>query len=215
MEVLKKLQKISKRTPKRSKTQTASESGHAHYNFGSFRLDQVERMLLRNGVKVPLTLTPKVFDILLTLVQNAGRLVTKEDLLQRVWPDTFVEEANLSVNVATIRKALAEGDGESEYIETLPKRGYRFVAKVIIERDQGTASMRKVNVSSHKQHRDKVHSVAILPFYNESSDPNAEYLSVLSTACRTSRICELSAGPRYFVIRGKNLMAGLLGKNCV
>src|SRR5262245_59884995 len=110
MEVLKKPQKISKRTPKRSKTQTSgSDSGD--YRFGPFRLDQAERLLFRSGVKVPLT--PKVFDTLLILIQNAGRVVTKEYLLQQVWPDTFVEEANLSVNIATLRKALG-GAGESD-----------------------------------------------------------------------------------------------------
>lgn len=175
MEVLKKPQKISKRIPKHAKTQTKSESRNTYYRFGSFCLDQEERILLRSGLRVPLT--PKVFDTLLILIQNTGRLVTKEDLLQRVWPDTFVEEANLSVNIATLRKALAEGAGESDYIETHPKRGYRFVANVISEREQSTASIRQVKINSLRHHRDKVHSLAIMPFYNESSDPNAEYLS--------------------------------------
>src|SRR5262249_26135010 len=126
-------------------------------------------------VKVPLT--PKVFETLLLLVQNAGRLVTKEYLLQNVWPEAFVEEANLSVNVARLRKALGKGAGESEYIETLPTLGYRFIANVSSERWQRTGSMRRVDRELHKQNRDKVHSLAIMPFYNESSDPNAEYLS--------------------------------------
>ena len=173
MEVLKKPQKISKRIPKHAKTK--SESDNTCYRFGSFCLDQTERTLLRSGVKVPLT--PKVFDTLLILVQNAGRLVTKGDLLHSVWPDTFVEEANLSVNVATLRKALGDDTSESEYIETLPKLGYRFVANVISELEQSSASIRRVKIDPLTYHRDKVHSLAVMPFYNESSDPNAEYLS--------------------------------------
>ena len=174
MDVLKKPQNISKRTPKRPKAQTLG-SNSVYYRFGPFRLDEVERSLLRSEVKVPLT--PKVFDTLLLLVKNAGRLVTKEYLLQNVWPDTFVEEANLSVNVAALRKALGEGSGESEYIETLPRRGYRFAANVTTERSQRTRSTRNANADLHKRIRDKVHALAILPFYNESSDTNADYLS--------------------------------------
>ena len=83
-------------------------SSSSYYRFGPYQLDEAERLLLRNGVKV--SITPKVFDTLLILVQNAGKVVTKEHLLQKVWPDTFVEEANLSVNVATLRKALGESE---------------------------------------------------------------------------------------------------------
>ena len=173
MEVLKKRQKISKRNPKGSKAQTP-KSDSVCYRFGLFQLDEAERLLSRGGVKVPLT--PKVFDTLLILVQRAGKLVTKEYLLQKVWPDTFVEEANLSVNIATLRKALGVA-GESEYIETLPKRGYRFAVKVISERWQRPATTRKADGDLRKQNHDGVHSLAIMPFSNKSSDPNAEYLS--------------------------------------
>jgi TolB-like protein/Flp pilus assembly protein TadD len=215
MEVLKKPQKISKRTARDFKDQMPSESGSAYYRFGSFHLDQAGRMLFRGKVKVPLT--PKVFDILLILVQNAGRLVTKEDLLQSVWPDIFVEEANLSVNVATLRKALAEGTGESEYIETVPKRGYRFVAKVVNEYRQKTASIRKVNIDPLKQHRDKVHSLAILPFYNESPDPNAEYLSDGLTESIINSLAHLQdlriiGRNSVFRYKGKEFDARMIGK---
>ena len=213
MEVLKKPQKISKRTPRSSQAQTTSESGSACYKFGSFYLDQAQRILLRAGVRV--SLTPKVFDTLLILVQNAGRLVTKEDLLRSVWPDTFVEEANLSVNVATLRKALGEGAGK--YIETLPKRGYLFVANVISECQPRIASLRKVNEHSHKQHRDKAHSLAILPFYNESFDPNAEYLSdglTESIINSLSYLQDLRIIGRNSVFRykGKELNGRMIGK---
>jgi TolB-like protein/Flp pilus assembly protein TadD len=213
MEVLKKTKKISKRTPKRSKAQTL-RSGSV-YCFGSFNLDAAERLLLRDGVKVPLT--PKVFDTLLILVQNAGGLVTKEHLLQNVWPDTFVQEANLSVNVATLRKALSDGHGESEFIETLPKRGYRFVAHVITERWQNSSTMRTVNGDLHKQHRDRVHSLAIMPFYNQSPDPSAEYLSDGLTESIINSLSHLQ-GLRIighnsvFRYKGKELDGRMVGK---
>ncbi len=96
--------------------------------FGCFRLDIPERLLTANGKPVPLT--PKVFDLLALLAQHPGELLAKEFLLSTLWPNTFVEEANLSVNVSTLRRAL-ESAGGSHYIETVPKRGYRFAAEVL------------------------------------------------------------------------------------
>ena len=97
------------------------------YEFGPFRLNPEERLLLRDGA--PIALTPKAFDTLLLLVENSGHLLKKEDLLQRVWPDAFVEEANLAQNVSAIRKALNGKAGGEQYIETVPKVGYRFTAQ--------------------------------------------------------------------------------------
>ncbi|HMD49292.1 MAG TPA: winged helix-turn-helix domain-containing protein [Bryobacteraceae bacterium] len=96
------------------------------FEFGEFRLDSGERLLLA-GDKA-LSMTPKVFDLLVLMVENPGRLLEKDWILQNLWPDTFVEEANLSVNVSTLRKAL--GPTGAGYIETVPKRGYRFTAAV-------------------------------------------------------------------------------------
>jgi pentatricopeptide repeat protein len=98
------------------------------YAFGPFRLDSEKRVLVRDGTPVPLA--PKAAEALLVLVENAGRLVDKDDLMKRVWPDAFVEEGNLNKNIFFLRKALGEWDGGREYIETVPKRGYRFVAPV-------------------------------------------------------------------------------------
>src|SRR5687768_8652850 len=97
------------------------------YAFGPFRLDTRERRLLRDGEVVPLTL--KAFDLLQVLVENQGHLLQKEELLRRVWPDAVVEENNLTVTIAAIRKALGEGPTDRHYIETVPRRGYRFVAE--------------------------------------------------------------------------------------
>jgi pimeloyl-ACP methyl ester carboxylesterase/DNA-binding winged helix-turn-helix (wHTH) protein len=98
------------------------------YHFGPFSLDVGERRLTRDGEVVPLRL--KVFDTLRVLVESAGRLQTKEDLLAAVWPDTAVEENNLNHNVSVLRKALGEKATGQAYIETVPRVGYRFVAPV-------------------------------------------------------------------------------------
>src|SRR5215204_6490132 len=97
------------------------------YEFGRFRLKTAERVLLREGELVPLT--PKVFDILVTLVEHGGQVVAKDDLMKRVWPNTFVEEGNLTQNISLLRKALGESPGGIQFIETVPRRGYRFVAQ--------------------------------------------------------------------------------------
>ncbi|HEX8197476.1 MAG TPA: winged helix-turn-helix domain-containing protein [Pyrinomonadaceae bacterium] len=104
------------------------------YEFASFRLDPDERLLLRD--EKPVALTPKMFDLLLLLIENKGRLLEKEDLMQALWQDSFVEESNLSFNISTLRKALGEDPKQRQYIETVPKRGYRFIADVrIVEQE--------------------------------------------------------------------------------
>ena len=97
------------------------------YQFGPFSVDVAERVLWREGR--PVALPPKAFELLLVLVENGGHLLEKEELMRRLWPDTFVEEANLSNNISLLRKALTQDDGH-RYIETVPRRGYRFVAAV-------------------------------------------------------------------------------------
>ena len=106
MSVLKNSQKKSKRNARDRMAASAFDPQAWIYEFGNFRLDVRERLLFKNGKAVPLT--PKVFDILLLLVQNSGSLVEKDTLLNEIWPDAFVEEANLSVNIGTLRKALDE-----------------------------------------------------------------------------------------------------------
>jgi len=98
------------------------------YSFGPFLLDVRESLLLRDGEHV--TLPPKAFETLVALVESSGRLLTKEDLMSRLWPETFVEEANLANNISLLRKVLEDDRQVSKYIETVPKRGYRFVASV-------------------------------------------------------------------------------------
>ncbi len=96
------------------------------YEFGPFRLDPRKRLLLRENE--PVSLTPKAIETLIVLVENRGHVVSKDDLMKALWPDSFVEEANLSQNIFMLRKAL--GDQEKRYILTVPGRGYQFVASV-------------------------------------------------------------------------------------
>jgi DNA-binding winged helix-turn-helix (wHTH) protein/TolB-like protein/Flp pilus assembly protein TadD len=105
-----------------------TEPADSVFTFGPFLLDTRERRLLRDGEVVPLTL--KAFDLLRILVENRGHLLRKEELIERVWPDAIVEENNLTVTMSALRKALDEGPTDRQYIETVPRRGYRFVAEV-------------------------------------------------------------------------------------
>ena len=105
-----------------------SSAANPIYAFGPFLLEARERRLLKNGS--PIALPPKIFDTLRLLVENAGHVVTKDELMSFLWPDTSVEEGNLTKNIWLIRKALGESEGESRWIETVPKSGYRFIAPV-------------------------------------------------------------------------------------
>src|SRR5256885_4153920 len=98
------------------------------YQFGPFRLDPAERLLLHEGQAVPLS--PKAFDLLVLLTENSGHLLEKDDLMKKIWPETVVEEVNLAHNISIIRRALAGRGNGQEYVETVPKRGYRFAAPV-------------------------------------------------------------------------------------
>jgi TolB-like protein/DNA-binding winged helix-turn-helix (wHTH) protein/tetratricopeptide (TPR) repeat protein len=100
----------------------------AIFEFGAFRMDPAERLLLRETV--PVQLPPKVFDVLVVMVMSRGRLLGKDELLRTVWPDTFVEESNLALYISLLRKTLRDGEDGFQYIETVPRHGYRFVAEV-------------------------------------------------------------------------------------
>ena len=181
MDVLNKPQKISKSIP--TSLKTASPEAARVYQFDSFLLDQAERVLLRGTH--PLPLRPKVFDLLSVLVESAGHLVTKTTLLERVWPEAFVEEANLSVNIAILRRTLGKNSSGKHYIETVRKRGYRFVATVIEVDGESALKVlgHEQEISSVVQRKTKLGSVrgfsslAVLPFENESGDPDSEYLA--------------------------------------
>ncbi|HKQ52747.1 MAG TPA: tetratricopeptide repeat protein [Pyrinomonadaceae bacterium] len=150
------------------------------YEFGLFRLDANDRVLLRGNRMV--RLTEKVFNLLLMLVQRSGHLVTKEELMEHVWPDSIVEENNLTVSMSALRKALGEIQEGGQYIETVSKRGYRFVAEVRAiksetidagheEKSEAPARSKAATPST------AINTLAVLPLLNMSDDANLEYLS--------------------------------------
>ncbi|RWD35662.1 tetratricopeptide repeat protein [Mesorhizobium sp.] len=110
------------------------------FAFGDFLLIPEERLLLRRGE--PVALTAKAFDLLVVLVRRAGHLVTKDELFDEVWPGTFVQETNLTVNISALRKALDDGRDGSRIIQTVPGRGYRFVAPVVVRDAVGDPLLR-------------------------------------------------------------------------
>ena len=224
------------------------------YEFGRFRIDTAQRLLLRDQEIV--SLTPKVFDMLLTLVESSGEVVSKDSLMKKVWPDTFVEEGNLTQNISLLRKALGEGQNGHQYIETVARRGYRFAAPVQAVWDRGLGAFESINAAVHTReasaagdikttsrsrialsaHRRMllsllivlafaaagfiyfvranrsadssrvIESIAILPFVNESSDSDAEYLSdevTESLINNLSQLPKLRVVPRSVVLSYK------------
>lgn len=120
--------------------------GKSFYEFDGFRVDPVNRLLFRDDQII--ALTAKVFDILLVFVENSGRLLEKEEVMQKVWAGSFVEEGNLTRNVSTLRKVLGEDPKAHQYIVTVPGRGYKFVADVRkVEGSQGLAIVQELTVS--------------------------------------------------------------------
>lgn len=233
-----------------------SQQVNHSYEFGRFRLKTAERVLLREGELVPLT--PKVFDILVTLVEHGGQVVAKDDLMKRVWPNTFVEEGNLTQNISLLRKALGESPGGVQFIETVPRRGYRFVAATnqswgdrvepeipeppiepVIESTPPVVSIPNTNGQSAGAKRSTplyalaaalvvvgiiglvyftsagkagnpaaIQSIAVLPFIDESSDPDAEYIN---DKIAESLINSLSKLPQLRVVP-RSVVAGYKGR---
>src|SRR6476620_8498915 len=147
------------------------------YEFGPFRLNATERLLQRGGEIV--ALTPKVFDTLLVLIENSGHIVEKTQLMEQLWPDSFVEESSLTQNISLLRKALSEGDNESNYIETIPKRGYRFVAQVNERHEltNGAALLDIGDVFGSERQFEPIPAPAI---QNVARKPSKHYIEVLA-----------------------------------
>jgi len=226
-----------------------SQQDNHSYEFGRFRLNVAERVLLRDGEAVPLT--PKVFDILVALVENGGQIVSKDELMKRVWPNVFVEEGNLTQNISLLRKALGETPGGAQFIETVPRRGYRFAADVspsgngahqsavetrvdsspsvsIHDTNGQLAGIRRTPVFAlaagvvvigiiglvyftgrGKAGNDSpIQSIAVLPFVDESADPDAEYIN---DKIAESLINSLSKLPQLRVVP-RSVVEGYKGK---
>jgi DNA-binding winged helix-turn-helix (wHTH) protein len=114
--------------------------------FGPFRLFAAQRLLLEH--EKPLRLGSRALEILTVLLENPGALVTKEELVARVWPDTFVEEGNLRVHMAALRRALGDGQAGNRYVVTVPGRGYRFVAPVSMLEPSAQGASHRINCCS-------------------------------------------------------------------
>jgi TolB-like protein/Tfp pilus assembly protein PilF len=162
------------------------------YEFGPFRVDTHERVLRRDGRPVPLK--PKVYETLLALIRNSGHIVEKEALMKEVWPNTFVEENNLTGNIFALRQAF----GEHQYIETVPRRGYRFTADVRRMQvedvevagwlgDERVFIKEAVSVSGQA-----ISSLAVMPFINAAADQEMEYLSDGLTESIINSLSQLS-----------------------
>ena len=150
------------------------------YEFGGFRLEPTERLLLRDGK--PVALTPKVFDTLVFLVENAGRLITKNEFLKQVWADAFVEEATLAQSISLLRKAM----GESELIETVPKKGYRL-----------RSAVRTVETPVISSNAEPIPSIAVLPFQPMARNNRDESLEMGMADTLIARL----SGIRDIVVR--------------
>jgi TolB-like protein len=164
------------------------------FEFGGFRLDRSKRRLLCDGQIVPLT--TKVFDTLLALVESNGEIIEKDDLIKKVWPSSFVEEGNLTQNISVLRKVLGERPGENQYIATVPRIGYRFVAEVTSLRDESRRrEITRVEPTA---------AIAVLPFKLLASESRDEYLGLgLADALitRLSNVRQMIVRPTSAVLK--------------
>src|SRR4030095_2156370 len=142
---------------------------HSHalcYEFCPFSFSVNQRVLAREGEMI--SLAPKASEILLVLLRNAGELVEKDELMKAVWPDSFVEEGNLSQNIFTLRRALGDHRTEAQYIETVVRRGYRFIAPVKLQ-ESG-------NEVEPETRTESLPTIAVLPFVNATDNDELDYV---------------------------------------
>jgi len=191
------------------------------YQFGHFRLDPQSRVLLTGDKIVPLT--PKALDLLLALVEKSGQVVVKDELIKTVWPDTFVEESNLSSNISILRKQLGVLPEGGEYIETIPKRGYRFIAIVTPVSGDPPTGITEVKPATRRKtiigvaaallvlvlavlylERSRIslpglaapphiQTLAVLPLANLSGDPAEDYFADGMTEALTADLAQIAA----------------------
>ncbi len=185
--------------------------GPAAYEFGSFRLDSRQRLLLARDTRQPIALAPKVFDMLLYLVERRGRLVEKEELMRAIWPNVVVEDNSLNRSISTLRRVLGENPGEHRFIATQPGRGYRFVAEVSAADGSSQAAMSEITSAARpaEPSYEAAPSIAVLPFANLTRDPEKEYFSdgmAEELIYRFARVPGLRVAARtsVFAYKGRN-----------
>jgi TolB-like protein/Flp pilus assembly protein TadD len=192
------------------------EQENQFYEFGPFRVDVAGRALLREGK--PIHLLPKSFDALLFLIRNSGlaggagggKLLDKEFLMNGLWPDSPVEENNLSQAISALRKALGEGPKDQRYIVTVPRRGYRFAVEVkAIEGERAAAPPAAAEDESFVERRTQVNTLAVLPFVSLSSDSGDEYLAVGMADALITRL----SGLKKVVVRSTSAVLKYAGRD--
>jgi DNA-binding winged helix-turn-helix (wHTH) protein/tetratricopeptide (TPR) repeat protein len=169
-------------------------SGRRTLELDGFTVDLGSRLLLRGDRQVPLT--PKAFDTLAALLERPGEVMSKEELIARVWPDTFVEEGILTQNIYTLRRALQEAGGERVYIETVPRRGYRFVG-TLAERTAPAATREAAAITS----------LAVLPFEPLTANPDDAYIGLGLADALITRLSNL----RRITVRPTSAVRRYLG----
>jgi DNA-binding winged helix-turn-helix (wHTH) protein/tetratricopeptide (TPR) repeat protein len=198
------------------------------YEFDRFRLDADERVLLRDGA--PVALGPKVIDTLIALVENAGHIVEKGELISRVWPDSFVEDGSLTKNISILRRVLEDGAG-NQFIENVPRRGYRFNAvvtpsndldgetviarratlKIVSEGDDADSIAEVITASSLTRRKEGfksgVQTLAVLPFRSLGAGETDLYLGLGLADALITRL----SNAREMIVRPTSAVVSYLG----
>ena len=175
------------------------------YEFEDFRLDAAHLMLYRDEERT--NLAPKVVETLLALVERGGEIVSKEEMMERLWKNSFVEESNLTQNIYLLRKTLGKGADGRDLIETFRRRGYRFTGAIKSRAENSSAGKTEEPALERSEQPNAFDSLAVLPFKNESNDDAAEYLSdgvTESIINRLSQLEDFRVVARNTVFRYKN-----------
>ena len=200
-------------------------NGDGIYEFENFRLDAVHLMLYKE--KKPITLAPKVIETLLALVERSGEVVSKDEMMDRLWHDSFVEESNLTQNIYLLRKTLGKGADGRDLIETFRRRGYRFTGKIknlTSEKTETVASEKILDLETGETEKtvkaasNFFDSLAVLPLKNESNDETVEYLCDGITESIINRLSQLKnlrvvASHTVFRYKGKDLSPQEIGRD--
>src|SRR5215218_4489316 len=174
------------------------------YEFHGFRLEEAQLRLLYQDQPVPLK--PKILDLLLFLVKKRGQLIGKNELLREIWPDAIVEENNITVSMSILRKTLSEASGNRQFIETVPRRGYRFVAEVTELSPPQTQVGESGQAVQLQPEEEPIDSLAVVPLETSDKDFDVEYLTdgiTESIINMLSRIPKLRVLARSTVFRFK------------